>query len=483
MYAIHRTIEGHRIIPLKKRTIELDQLRFLALGGAREIGANSFYYNLNGYGLLIDAGLHPEKIGWDAFPQIKWLEKSPVHTLLVTHAHTDHLGGVPYVAQERPEATILTTSETYELAKVMLMNSSSLLPRQHPREVIAELPNYTIEGIGKVLTSFKTFELGSSTTLRNGTPESTVKLSFYRSGHILGAGGVLIEAGGKRIFHTGDTSLHEQRLITSAELPTEPVDVLVIESTNGLQDAYLSHSREAELRRLLLTINQTLENGGSVLIPVFALGKLQEVLATIWDAMKQKLVPEVPIYTGGMGRRISEIYDQFSTSASRTNAEDRIVEIPQEELPRRDGLFSGKYFRDPSIVLATSGMLQEGTASYLLAQRWLRERNFAICFVGYTDPRTPGYVVSNAKKGERVRFGSMKRDVPVRCTIERFRFSAHARREELLEIVTRLKPKHVMLTHGDEQAMAAFGELIMKAHPEAIVSAPELGKWYNLLPQ
>jgi Cft2 family RNA processing exonuclease len=163
-------------------------------------------------------------------------------------------------------------------------------------------------------------------------------------------------------------------------------------------------------------------------------------------------------------------------------SDDLIANIPQEEIPRRDGLFSGKYFKEPSIVLATSGMMQEGTGSYLLAQRWLRERNFAICFVGYTDPRTPGYIVANAKKGDRVRFGSMKRDVPVRCTIERFRFSAHARRNELLEIVNRLKPKHVVLTHGDEKAMTAFGESIVEQFPGTIVSAPELGKWYNLVP-
>ncbi len=91
--------------------------------------------------------------------------------------------------------------------------------------------------------------------------------------------------------------------------------------------------------------------------------------------------------------------------------------------------FGGKYFSEPSIVLAASGMMQDGTASYMLAQRWLRHANFAICFVGYTDARTPGYTVSHAERETRIRFGSMKRDVPVRCKIERFRFSAHARRE------------------------------------------------------
>jgi cleavage and polyadenylation specificity factor subunit 3 len=456
-------------------------VRFLALGGGREIGANSFYLNIDGHGMLIDAGLHPEKTGWEAFPQLSALDGSPIDSFIVTHAHTDHLGGVPFVLQSFPDAEVLTTEETLEIARVMLMNSASLMPRQHPTEIMDALPNYTFEAMPKVIEKFTTLALNTPKVFRNGTAESTVKATFYQSGHILGAVGVLIEFGGRKIFHTGDTSLHEQHLVCAAELPDTEVDVVISESTNGLKDAYITHDRDTELKRLLLTMTQTLEDGGSVMIPVFALGKMQEIITMLWSAMQEGKLPTVDIYTGGMARRISEIYDQFKHSASRTEYKESILEIPQIELPRRDGLFSGKYFREPSIVLASSGMMQEGTASYFLAQRWLRERKFAICFVGYTDPRTPGYVVSTAKKGDRIRFGSMKRDVPVRCTIERFRFSAHARREELLEIVRRLRPKHVVLTHGDELAMAAFGDLILQSYPGTTVSAPEVGKWYKLL--
>ena len=131
-------------------------------------------------------------------------------------------------------------------------------------------------------------------------------------------------------------------------------------------------------------------------------------------------------------------------------------------------------------MIAASGMMQEGTASYLLAQRWLRHENFAICFIGYTDPRTPGYAVQHAIRGKRVKFGSMKRDVPVRCRIERFRFSAHAKRDELIEIVNRLNPKQVLLTHGDIPAMNSFGDTLLKSFPGITVSAPEVGKWYKV---
>jgi Cft2 family RNA processing exonuclease len=358
----------------------------------------------------------------------------------------------------------------------MLENSAGLIPKQHPAEVVQALTSYSLVELPYVLAKLTPVRFDEAFRL----PTTTIDVTFCASGHILGAAGILFEKNDLRMFHTGDTSLHEQRLVGGAKLPRGPVDILISESTNGVVDAYLTHSREIEYERLLETIAKTLEDEGSVLIPVFALGKLQEMLTMLSDGMRSGRIPEVPIYTGGMGRKISEVYDNHIRSDSRRDHEQKIADITQADLPKRDQLFSGAFFRDPSIVLAASGMMQEGTPSYFLAQRWLRLPNFTIAFVGYTDPRTPGYIVSHAETGKRIRFGSMKRDVPVRCKIERFRFSAHARREELLEIAMRLKPKQVVLTHGDERAMAAFGELILENAPQTIVTAPEVGKAYSL---
>jgi cleavage and polyadenylation specificity factor subunit 3 len=448
----------------------------MALGGGREIGANSFYYNIDGHGILVDAGLHPEKLGWEGFPRISALGDRQVNTFLITHAHTDHLGAVPYILQHYPDCKVYATPETIELARIMLENSAGLIPKQHPSEVVNALTLYSLVELPQVLAKLQPLRLGETVELAEGR----IKVTFYASGHILGAAGILFECDGMRMFHTGDTSLHEQRLVGGAKLPHGPMNILVSESTNGVVDAYLTHSREREYERLLETISDTIEDEGSVLIPVFALGKLQEMLTMLYDGMKAGRIPEVPIYTGGMGRKISEVYDNCVLSESRRDHEQLVSAIPQSDLPKRDQLFSGAFFRDPSIVLAASGMMQEGTPSYFLAQRWLRLPNFTIAFVGYTDPRTPGYVVSHAETGTRIRFGAMKRDVPVRCKIDRFRFSAHARREELLEIAMRLKPAQVVLTHGDERAMAAFGELILENAPGTIVSAPEVGKAYRL---
>lgn len=454
----------------------LKSIHLLPLGGAREIGANSYFLSFDGHGVLIDAGIHPERMGWDAFPKAELLEPSSVNTFFVTHAHTDHLAAVPFMLQSQPQSRVIATKETIELARIMLANTASLFPKQHPKSVIDGLPFYQEEKLGEIIDSIEPKRFGQQIDITDD-----LKAKLYMSGHILGAAGILFEYNGKRIFHTGDTKLLKQHITAGADLPDKPVDILISESTNGLTDELLEHSRELELNRLAETLNDVLTSGGSVLIPVFALGKTQEMIVTLWDLMKSGRIPEVDLYTGGMGRKITQVYDTFRFSNSRCEQETVIADIPQLDIPRRDGLFSGKFFKTPSIVLASSGMMQEGTSSYLLAQRWLRHESFAICFIGYTDPRTPGYAVQHAVRGKRVRFGSMKREIAVKCRIERFRFSAHARRGELLEIVERLKPKHVVLTHGDIGAMNAYGELIMERFPGTTVSAPEVGKWYKLL--
>src|ERR1051325_5836529 len=159
----------------------------MALGGGREIGANSFYYGLDGHGLLIDAGLHPEKLGWEAFPKVEALAGHPVDTFIVSHAHSDHLGGVPYLLQSYPNTNLYATSETIELARIMLANSASLLPKQHPQEVLDKLPNYTVDSLPETFDKMRPMELGSSHLL-NG---SEIKATLYASGHILGAAGIL----------------------------------------------------------------------------------------------------------------------------------------------------------------------------------------------------------------------------------------------------------------------------------------------------
>ena len=110
----------------------MEQIQFLALGGAREIGANAYFYKIGGYGLLVDAGLHPEKIGWDAFPKAELLDPYSVNSFIITHAHTDHLGGMPFLLQSQPQARVIATPETIVLSAAVRATRRGPAARRDP---------------------------------------------------------------------------------------------------------------------------------------------------------------------------------------------------------------------------------------------------------------------------------------------------------------------------------------------------------------
>ena len=177
----------------------MEQIQFLALGGAREIGANSYFYKIGGFGLLVDAGLHPEKIGWEAFPKAELLDPDSVNSFIITHAHTDHLGGVPFLLQSQTNARVIATPETMEIARIMLANSCSLLPRQHAQDVIEKLHYYTLEKVDEIIRNIEPRKINASFALNSPTTaEKSIQCTFYKSGHILGAVGMLIEHNGDR---------------------------------------------------------------------------------------------------------------------------------------------------------------------------------------------------------------------------------------------------------------------------------------------
>ena len=126
-------------------------------------------------------------------------------------------------------------------------------------------------------------------------------------------------------------------------------------------------------------------------------------------------------------------------------------------------------------------MMIKGTASYNFARRWLKQKDSAIFTVGYMDTKTPGYVIANSERGDKIQLTELDEPVEVNCTIKNFKFSAHARREDLLKIVDKLKPDNVILTHGDEEALDWMGSSILKKHKNIKVQIAEAGKEIKIL--
>ncbi len=449
-------------------------IKFLPLGGAGDIGASCFYLNLGDSGIILDCGMHPQKTGYNALPKLDLIKNLPVDNILISHAHQDHIGALPYLVQQHPYIKIISTPQTRALAELTLHNSVSILSEQLNGE--DKLKTYTHEEIDLLIRTIDYKAYGESFVIGNSFHQSwnPVKAVFYDAGHILGSAGILLEYMGKKIFYTGDINLEDQILIPGAGLPPGPVDILILETTYGATDSSTILSWREEAVRLAASINKIINTGGSILIPVFSLGKMQEILATIWNLMLDGKITTVDIYTGGIAEKISRVYDYNRYTVNRVDPEFEIKSIPQKDLYEVDRIES--FFKNPCIVLAPSGMMIEGTASYNLARHWLKQSKSAIFTVGYMEENTPGFIYANAAKGDKIKLPGTETFEEVKCTIEQFRFSAHSRREELLGIVKKLRPEIVCLIHGDLPAIDWIGASILKNFKGIKVHQAEIGK-------
>jgi len=449
-------------------------IKFLPLGGAGEIGANCYYMNIAGTGIILDCGMHPQKTGLDSLPNFKLIEDKPVDYAIISHAHQDHLMSLPFLVKQQPYVRIITSRQTRELAELTLHNSVSIMRKELRNEDSFQF--FTHEEIDLLSQSidFKSlkepFEI-EGYKHKSGEP---IIASFHDAGHILGAVSILIEHDGKKIFYTGDINLINQTVIKGCELPNEKINTLILECTYGATDssAILSWSKEAE--RFASEANKILNKGGSILIPVFALGKMQEILATIWKLMERNKLTRTDIYTCGIGIKINKLYDTNRYLINMVDPEFQLKSIPIKNLNEVEN--PEDFFKHPCIVVASSGMMIEGTASFNLAKTWLKKKDSAIFTVGYMDENTPGYRASNAKLGNKIQLTDYSEKQIVKCLIKQFKFSAHSNREGLLEIVKKLRPDKIILVHGDEEAIRWIGNAVLKEFKEIKVFQAELGK-------
>ena len=447
-------------------------IRFIPLGGAGEIGANCYYLNIEGTGILLDCGMHPQKTGLDALPKFDLIEKLPVDFVLISHAHMDHISSLPYLVQRHPYIRIISTPQTRAIAELTLHNSVSILKEQLGEE--DEIKIYSHEEIDLLIQSIEYRSFGEEFELEGYNGLKVIKAMFHDAGHILGSTGILIDTGDEKLFYTGDIKLSSQSLINRAKLPKTNVDILLLETTYGATDTEKILSWETEAKRFATEANNIIGNGGSILIPVFSLGKHQEILSTIWKLMQKGKLIQTDIYTGGIGSKISRVYDYHRYAVNMVDKEFELLNIPQKNLYEITNYED--FFKSPSIVLASSGMVLERTVSFNLAKYWIKKHQSAIFTVGYMEKKTPGFKLANVVLGEKIKLSEYSEPEIVKCDIKRFRFPSHALREELIEIVKKLNPAKIILVHGDPPAIDWVGARIIKEYKHIKVFSAEEGR-------
>jgi Cft2 family RNA processing exonuclease len=447
-----------------------------------EIGSNSYWLRVGGKNIILDSGLHPKLEGLAALPDFSPVPQGCVDAILITHAHQDHIGSLPVLTRREQQARVLMTDATARITEVMLDNSVNVMTRQREADGILEYPLFTHRGVDFSMQMWTRCATNKRLDLRGerSDDDNEVTFEFFDAGHILGSAGVMIRYKGKSLFYTGDVNFEGQTIMRGAAFPEDGVDVLVMETTRGDSPTPPGFSRAHEEERLAKGIRAAFDRGGSVTIPVFALGKTQEVLAMLWKMRIQGLLAHVPIYIGGLSTKITGIYDALAPSSARNHPE---LQLLQEMAPY---VLSGNEIhtiapRKKCIFALSSGMMTEHTLSNIFCRRIIGDANQSLFFVGYSDPESPGGRVRRAAPGENIRLDADSAPIPLKCQIEEFNFSAHANRETLRNYALLLKPKKIVLIHGDKPAVDWFQLALFKELPGTEVIIPEPGRPFALV--
>jgi predicted metal-dependent RNase len=209
-------------------------------------------------------------------------------------------------------------------------------------------------------------------------------------------------------------------------------------------------------------------------MPLFALGKTQELLVMLNDFRRRGQIPNCPIYIGGLGAKLTEVYDSLAHSAPRLRPEMQILDTTAPFVLAGRGSHEAP-IKPGRIYALSSGMMTEKTLSHTFAQRILSGPEHSLFFVGYADPDSPAGRIRAAAPGGELALDPGSGPQTIRCAVEQFSFSGHASRESIVEYVQKLSPRKIILIHGDPPAVAWFQQSLKNALPAAEIVCPTPG--------
>ena len=431
--------------------VDQDLMEIMPLGSGQEVGRSCVVVKFKGSCVMFDCGIHPAHSGLQSFPFFDEIDPSTVDLLLITHFHMDHCGAVPYFTEKTNfKGRVFMTHPTKAIYKILLHDAAKI--GSDDDKMYDE---------GDLLNSMAKIETINYHQLLQ---HKGVKFSCYNAGHVLGAAMFQIEVSGVRVLYTGDFSRNEDRHLLGAEAPPEPPHVLIVESTFGVQ---LHDPQEVRERRFTQKIHEIIKRGGRCLIPVFALGRSQELLLILDEYWRDH--PElhsVPIfYASPLAKKCMRVYQTYINMMNGhirdAHAEGRNP-WDFEFVRNLQGGTSQLDDSQPMVIMASPGMMQNGLSRELF-EMWCSDRRNGLMMPGYSVAGTLAHHVLNEPKEIVTSAGDR---VPVNLSIDYISFSAHSDYAQTSEFVAALRPAHVVLVHGAKEEMGRLkGELSRHYEP------------------
>jgi uncharacterized protein len=427
-----------------------EEVMLFCLGGVKQVGRSCFVVVTPETKVMLDCGLNPgEMSGLDAYPRLDWLnfDLDDLDAVVISHAHIDHQGFLPTLFKYGYRGPVYCTEPTLPLM-ILLQTDSVKIANSNG----TYLP-YASRDVNEVIKHCITLPYGKPTDI---SPDVTITLN--NAGHIMGSATVHLNiSGAHNILYSGDYKYARTQLLDSAVSMYPRVETLITESTYG-NTTDVMPDQQSVYRGFTESINKTLMDGGKVLLPVPAVGRAQEIMLVMAKEMKEGRLIESPIYIEGMISEASAIhmsYAHYLGSEVRKSVSQGINPFQSEYFTvisgygKRDDILSDE---NPAIVMATSGMLEGGPSVEYFKELAPDPKN-KIMFVSYQINGTLGRRVLDGAMSEvsmMDKSGKVK-VVPVRCQTQKIDgFSGHSDFNQILNFVSRIRPKRVLVNHGEK---------------------------------
>lgn len=447
----------------------MTKIRFMGATGT--VSGSKFLVDTGDTRFVVDYGMFQgakqlRLLNWQPSP----VPPSSVDHVLVTHAHIDHMGMLPAFVRDGFQGGIWSTLVTAQLCEISLMDCAHLqeedarfankmgFSKHKPA-----LPLFTKKDAEKVFPRFRPVEYNKDKELPDGT-----RIRFLDAGHILGSAIIEMTTPNRgnplRLVFSGDLGRYDA-LILRDPAPVDHADYLLVESTYGDR----RHPPEEPIEELSAIINETARRGGMLVIPAFAVGRVQTLLYLLRDMKVRGKIPDIPVFVDSpMAKRVTEVFcdniKEFDEEAKTVFRETGRCPIFCSNMQFADTPEESKAInnmRFPAVIVSASGMATGGRVLHHLKYRLPDPRN-AVLFVGYQSMGTRGQLIKDGAREIKIH-GEM---VPVRAKIHSIdAFSGHADSAEILHWLKKFKkaPKMTFIVHGEKESSAALADEIHRS--------------------